>query len=85
MTINTQIIDKTISVDVIDNGPGFPPDIAAKILEPYFTTKVQGMGMGLAISRTIIEAYGGHMTAKCHPDGGAWFQFTLPITHGEKS
>lgn len=81
--INTRAIDKThIEIQVIDNGPGFSREIASKVLEPYFTTKPQGMGMGLSISRTIIEAYGGHMLAKPQPKGGAWFEFTLPIAKG---
>lgn len=70
-------------VDVVDNGPGFSAEIGQQLLTPYFTTKPKGMGMGLAICRTIIEAHGGHLSARLNPEGGAWFQFTLPITNIE--
>lgn len=70
-------------VDVVDNGPGFSAEIAQQLLTPYFTTKPKGMGMGLAICRTIIEAHGGHLSARLNPEGGAWFQFTLPVTNIE--
>jgi C4-dicarboxylate-specific signal transduction histidine kinase len=80
LIINTVLADDHhIAVDVIDNGPGFASEISQKILDPYFTTKAEGMGMGLSISRTIIEAYGGRLIARPHAEGGAWFQFTLPI------
>lgn len=72
-----------IHVDIIDNGPGFSYEAAQQLLTPYFTTKPKGMGMGLAICRTIVEAHGGHLSAKINPEGGAWFQFTLPISNIE--
>lgn len=68
-------------INILDNGPGFSPKITDKLFDLYFTTKPTGMGMGLAICRTIIEKHGGYLSAKPNPDGGAWFQFTLPIAH----
>ena len=65
-------------VAVVDCGGGIPPDKLPRLFEPFFTTKPNGMGMGLAISRTIIEAHGGKLTAANNPDGGATFRFTLP-------
>ena len=62
-----------------DAGPGIPADTLARIFDPFFTTKPNGMGMGLAISRTIIEAHGGRLWAENKSDGGAAFRFTLPI------
>jgi C4-dicarboxylate-specific signal transduction histidine kinase len=85
ITIKTRLLSQAqIEVNVIDNGPGFSADIIAKLLEPYFTTKPQGMGMGLSISRTIIETYGGRVLAQLNPLGGAWFQFILPSVKGIK-
>src|SRR5262249_15966676 len=69
----------SIEVGVTDRGAGIGPDEANKIFEPFFTTKPNGMGMGLAISRTIIEAHGGKIRAENNSDGGATFTFTLPI------
>lgn len=67
------------AVTIIDNGPGFSADLATKLLEPYYTTKSHGMGLGLAISRSIIEAHGGQLKAKASLAGGACFEFTLPL------
>ena len=60
-------------------GAGFGPGIAERIFDPFFTTKPQGIGMGLAISRSIVESHSGRLWAEPHPSGGAVFQFTLPI------
>lgn len=64
---------------VIDNGPGIPPGKEEDIFEPFVSGKASGMGIGLAISRTIIEAHGGRMWAEQAPEGGAAFHFTLPV------
>ena len=64
------------------HGPGIPADALAQIFNPFFTTKPNGMGMGLAISRTIIEAHGGRIWAENRHGGGAAFRFTLPIADG---
>lgn len=70
----------TIEISVLDNGPGIASDLENKLFEPYFTTKPHGMGMGLAICRTIIEAHGGHLAVRPNPvGGGTWFYFTLPV------
>ena len=60
-----------------DTGPGIAPEIAAKLFQPFMTTKPHGMGVGLSISRTIIEAHGGKLWAESNPSGGTIFRLTL--------
>ena len=67
-----------VAVSVRDFGPGIPEGGAEALFEPFYTTKEEGLGMGLAICRTILEAHGGTIGAKNAPDGGAVFTFTLP-------
>ncbi len=67
-----------------DTGPGIAPQIAAQLFQPFVTTKRQGMGVGLSISRTIIEAHGGELGLQPNPGGGAMFRFTLPSADGER-
>jgi len=66
-----------VEVSVADTGPGISPDIAEQLFHPFVTTKPQGMGVGLSISRTIIEAHGGQIWTEPNPGGGAIFKFTL--------
>ena len=70
----------TVEVRVCDNGPGIPDDRLTRLFEPFFTTKATGMGMGLPVSQTIIEAHMGKLSAENRPDGGACFCFTLQPT-----
>jgi PAS domain S-box-containing protein len=66
---------------VEDRGPGLPPDRAQRVFEPFFTTKPDGLGMGLAISHSIIEAHGGRFTAAPAEPQGAVFEFWLPLSN----
>ena len=75
--------DDELLVSVSDNGVGLPPD-KDRIFDAFFTTKPHGTGMGLAISRTIIESHGGCLSATSNPGRGARFFFTLPATNGEQ-
>lgn len=68
-----------VRVSVSDTGPGVDPAIAERLFQPFFTTKPQGMGVGLSICRTIIEAHGGRIWHEPNPGGGAVFLFTLPL------
>lgn len=71
-------VDGKLQVKVSDRGPGISPDDATRIFEPFFTTKPEGMGMGLAISRTIIEAHGGDIWVETNALRGTIFTFTIP-------
>jgi C4-dicarboxylate-specific signal transduction histidine kinase len=72
----------TIEVSVHDTGVGIDPQQLEHIFEPFVTTKPHGLGMGLAISRSIIAAHGGRLWAENHPEGGATFRLTLPADTG---
>lgn len=73
-----------VLVSVEDSGAGLNPQTAGKIFEPFFTTKPHGIGMGLSISRSIVEAHEGRLWATPNPGAGAIFQFTLPATREEQ-
>jgi two-component system sensor kinase FixL len=72
---------KTVRVEVRDSGVGINGDDLGKIFRTFYTTKPDGMGMGLAITRSIVDVHGGHLEAHNNPDDGATFSFTLPIGH----
>jgi two-component system sensor kinase FixL len=75
---NTRVTDDMIGVEVSDTGSGFQDDVIPNLFQTFFTTKETGMGVGLSISRSIIEAHGGRMVAESNASGGATFRFTLP-------
>ena len=68
-----------LEIAVVDWGRGLPRKAAARIFDPFFTSKKDGMGMGLSISRTIVEAHGGALSATRNADRGTTFRFTLPV------
>jgi len=75
-----------VEVAVTDSGPGLPPGAIDKVFDPFYTTKSGGLGMGLPISRTIIEAHGGRLWAERAPEGsGLTFRFTLAQAQGAVS
>jgi PAS domain S-box-containing protein len=69
-------------ISVSDTGPGIPPDQLDEIFEAFFTSKAEGMGVGLSISRAIVEAHGGRLWAENGARGGATFRFTTPLRAG---
>ncbi len=83
VVITTDILNDNVRVAVTDNGPGIDSQAAQHLFEAFSTTKPEGMGMGLAISRSIIEAHGGHLWNEANNGSGATFRFTLPIVADE--
>jgi signal transduction histidine kinase len=69
---------ESITVSVSDSGAGIDPQKADHLFDAFFTTKPQGMGMGLSICRTIVSAHGGHLSNVANAGTGATFEFTLP-------
>jgi signal transduction histidine kinase len=69
----------TIALSVVDSGPPVEPEVAKKMFQPFFTTKSGGMGMGLSICKTIVEAHGGQLTAAANKPRGMEFRITLPL------
>jgi len=72
-------------VSVRDSGPGFPSGTAEQLFEPFFSTKAEGTGMGLAIARSIVEAHGGKLWGENCDAGGACFTIRLPEAKEDKS
>lgn len=85
VTVALRPIDGSIEVSVMDRGSGVPDDLMGRLFEPFFTTKAEGMGMGLAISRSIVHAHGGALAVRNNAEGGATFAFTLPMHGGAAS
>jgi signal transduction histidine kinase len=74
-----QVDDSFVEISVSDRGPGISADALEKVFDPFFTTKAAGMGMGLSIARTIVQAHGGRVWAENRDTGGAIFKLTLPL------
>jgi signal transduction histidine kinase len=74
-----------VIVSVRDSGPGLKRESLDHLFDPFYTTKPTGMGMGLSICRSIIEAHGGRLWATANVPQGATFQFTLPVNAGTAS
>ena len=80
ITIRAATRDGSVELTVTDSGHGLPPREQDAIFEPFFTTKAKGIGMGLAICRSIVEAHGGGIAAESGPNGGAIFRLNLPAS-----
>ena len=76
--------DNMVEISVADTGTGIAPEVSAQLFQPFITTKRQGMGVGLSISRTIVEAHGGSIAPRSNPGGGTVFSFTLPALSKEE-
>ena len=71
--------DRMVRISVADTGPGVSPEVRDRLFQPFVTTKANGMGVGLSICRTIVEAHGGRIWVEDNPTGGAVFSFALPL------
>ncbi len=69
-----------VNIEVADTGPGIPDEIADRLFQPFVTSKASGMGIGLSISKRIVEAHGGTISVSRNGNGGATFRFSLPTT-----
>jgi signal transduction histidine kinase len=79
ISVRTSRVDNFAQLSVSDRGPGIPENKLKEVFEPFFTSKAEGMGMGLSIARTIIEAHNGLIWAKNRDHGGATFRIRLPL------
>jgi len=79
VSIRTSRVEEMAQLSVSDRGPGIPEDKLKEVFEPFYTTKAQGMGMGLSIAHTILEAHRGLISAKNRDHGGASFRIRLPL------
>jgi two-component system sensor kinase FixL len=85
LTVRTFVAgDGKVGVEVGDTGPGIAADIAPQLFRPFVTTKAGGMGIGLSISKRIVEAHGGTIDVRQNERGGATFRFTIPAYRGEE-
>jgi two-component system sensor kinase FixL len=85
LTVSSQVGPQDMTlVCVTDTGPGITPAMFDRLFQPFMTTKSEGMGVGLSISRTIVEAHGGRIWAEPNPDGGTIFNFTLRTVREEE-
>lgn len=80
LTVEALVDDGSMTITVADTGPGLAPDIAQNLFQPFVTTKARGMGVGLSICRSIVEAHGGRIWASPRSGHGTTFAFTLPVS-----
>ena len=85
ISIRTSRLEKFAELSVSDSGPGIPEDKLKEVFEPFFTSKAEGMGMGLSIARTIIEAHHGRISARNRDHGGASLLIELPLVPSNRS
>jgi len=79
MIVSRRSDANAVVVEVRDSGPGLNEEGAKQVFEPFYTTKAQGIGIGLSISRSIVEAHGGRLSASANEPHGAVFRFSLPV------
>ncbi len=84
LVVRTSDADGVVAIDVIDSGSGIAPEIADSLFQPFVSGKRGGMGVGLSISKRIVEAHGGTIIATANTNGGTRFRFTLPVLGAEE-
>ena len=77
LTVRSRVTEGRVNVDVEDTGPGIPENVRPNLFKPFFTTKREGNGLGLAISARIVAEHGGNIGYRCPPGGGTIFTVTL--------
>lgn len=83
ITVSTHVEnDGAVLTSIADRGPGIPQDVAERLYTPFFTTKAQGLGLGLSICHSVIEAHGGRIWQSANSGGGCSFHFVLPANRG---
>jgi C4-dicarboxylate-specific signal transduction histidine kinase len=82
MVLRTELEDEHVCLSIQDSGVGFAPEVADQMFESFYTTKSDGMGVGLSVSRSIIEANHGRLWATANDGPGATFAFSIPCEHG---
>jgi two-component system sensor kinase FixL len=81
LTVRSRLVESTLAqVTIADTGPGLPQEVVERLFQPFTTTKENGMGIGLTICQSIIEAHGGRIWFEPDPDGGVAFHFQLPLS-----
>jgi signal transduction histidine kinase len=85
IVLRTDLVGENVCLSVQDSGVGFTPEVAGKMFESFYTTKPDGMGLGLSVSRSIIEASHGRLWATANDGPGATFAFSIPCEHGSRS
>jgi C4-dicarboxylate-specific signal transduction histidine kinase len=79
LLIETRLVNQDVlELIMLDNGPGFDKSVGQKLFDPFFTTKPYAVGLGLSLSRTIVEKHGGELIAQSNTATGAHFKLTLP-------
>jgi two-component system sensor kinase FixL len=79
LSVQVRTAEAMVQVTIADTGSGVSPEVAAQLFQPFITTKADGMGIGLSVCRTIVEAHGGRLWMEPNPGGGSLFHFTIPI------
>ena len=79
LTVSAVRAGAMVEIRVSDIGPGLPEQVRARLFEPFVTTKRDGMGVGLSVCRTIVEAHGGELRGEDRVGGGAVFRLTIPL------
>jgi len=78
LTVSTRAAPDAVEIAVADTGPGIAPEVAERLFQPFVTSKVAGLGLGLSICRELVEAHGGRLSAASGSAGGTEFVITLP-------